>query len=457
MPITHGSVKVATTVQPGAEAAEEARQRRRVILSGFVGSSIEYYDFLLYSSAASLVFTKVFFSNTSGAVGLLLSFSTLAIGYLIRPIGGIIFGHFGDRLGRKRMLIITMSLMGAATFLVGLIPGYSSIGEAAPVILIVLRLIQGIAVGGDWGGSSSISVEVAREGQRGRLAAFTNMGAPCGATVSAAVLALFGLLNPASFMAWGWRVPFLLAGPLVLVGLVIRLRMSESQVFKAAQKAAEDRRKQEAAPIVTVLRTRWRGVLVGSLGTMSCFVFEGLMGSYALTLATTEGHHSTGEALLAFSVLSAVQIVAVGYCGHLSDRVGRRKFLLIGLSIGLVCGYPSLWLVAQPSLALFYLGMFIGMMALAAVFGPSAAFISEMFTTRTRYTGSSLGYQIGSTLGNGIAPLAAASLAAIGGFGYVALYLIACHVLGLIVVGLARNTAPSEDAAAPEIAAAEAV
>lgn len=433
---------MATPAQ-SAEAITETKQRRRVILSGFVGSSIEYYDFVLYASAASLVFSKVFFTNLSGATGLLLSFSTLAIGYLIRPIGGIIFGHFGDRIGRKRMLLITMSLMGAATFLIGLLPGYSSIGEAAPILLIVLRLLQGIAVGGDWGGSSSISVEVAREGQRGFLAAFTNMGAPCGATVSAAVLAIFGLMNPASFMAWGWRVPFLLAAPLVFVGLFIRLRMSESQAFKQAQKSAEERRQREAAPIVTVLRTRWRGVLIGALGTMSCFAFEGLMSSYALTLATTDGHHSTGDTLLAFSILSAVQILAVGYCGHLSDKVGRRKFLLIGLTIGLVCSYPSLWLVAQPSQALFLLGMFIGMMALAAVFGPSAAFISEMFTTRTRYTGSSLGYQIGSTLGNGIAPVAAASLGAIGGFGLVSLYLIGCHVLGLIVVGLARKTAPA--------------
>lgn len=445
MPITQGSVNVATLAQSTAGAAEDARQRRRVILSGFVGSSIEYYDFLLYASAASLVFTKVFFSNTSGAVGLLLSFSTLAVGYLIRPIGGIVFGHFGDRIGRKRMLIITMSMMGAATFLVGLIPGYSSIGEAAPVALIVLRLVQGIAVGGDWGGSSSISVEVAGEGRRGFLAAFVNMGAPCGATFASIILALFGFMNAGAFLSWGWRIPFLLAGPLVIVGLVIRVRMSESRVFLAAQEAAD--REREAAPIVTVLRTRWRGVLAGALGTMSCFAFEGLMASYALTLAATDGHHSTGNVLIAFSVMSALQILAVSYCGHLSDRIGRRRFLLIGLTVGLVASYPSLWLVAQPSEAGLYAGLFVGMIALALVFGPSAAYISEMFTTKTRYTGSSLGYQIGSTVGNGIAPLAAASLAAIGGFGDVALYLIGCHVLGLIVVFLARRTAPAPGAA----------
>lgn len=277
------------------------RETRKVILSSYVGSAIEFYDFLLYTSAASLVFSTVFFSNASGAVAAILSFSTLAVGYLIRPLGGIVFGHFGDRLGRKRMLVITMAMMGSATFLIGLLPGEGSIGAAAPILLVVLRLIQGIAVGGDWGGSVSISIETADSGRRGFTAAFVSMGAPTGATLAAVVLALFGLMDDEAFLAWGWRIPFLISALLTVAGLVIRLRMSESPMFVEMRKQ-EEGRKKEAAPIVMVLRERWLAVVIAVLGTLGAFVLQGLLSSYALILATEEGGHTRSQALLALSL-----------------------------------------------------------------------------------------------------------------------------------------------------------
>lgn len=429
--------------------APTQRDTRRVILSSYVGSAIEFYDFLLYTAAASVVFSQVFFADTSGAVGTILSFSTLAVGYLIRPLGGIIFGHFGDRLGRKRMLITTMTMMGVATVLIGLLPDYGTIGVAAPILLVVLRLIQGIAVGGDWGGSASISVETAKQGRRGFTAAFVNMSASTGATLASAVLGLFSMMEDDDFLTWGWRIPFLLSAVLVVIGLVIRLRMQESPQFVELQEQAEDDKKKKTLPLVEVLRDRWRAVLTAVFGTVAAFVLQGLMASYAITLATDDGGHTRSNALLAYSVASVVQIFAVSYFGHLSDRIGRNRVILIGLGVGLFASYPVLWLVAQPSTATLYAGMILGTVTVGTVYGPGAAFISEMFSTQYRYTGSSLGYQLASTLGSGLGPVIAASLAAVGGYHLVGLFIVLSYVLSFAVVAIARPRPTEESLDAP--------
>ena len=425
---------------PTFTTAEERRKEvRKVILSSYFGTTIEYYDFLLYTSAASLVFAHVFFSNLSTSTGTILSFVTLLAGYLARPLGGILFGHFGDRLGRRRMLLITMGLMGAASFLIGCIPSYDSWGEWAPALLVALRVIQGIAVGGDWGGSATLSVEAAEDGKRGLTAAFVNMGAPSGAVLASLVLALFGMMGDDAFLSWGWRIPFLLSGVLVVIGLWIRWKMSESPLFEEMQAGAEEQKKKEA-PLVAVLRNQSKAVVLAALGTVSCFALQGLLASYALTLGTTEGGHSRTSVLVAFAVGSVLQVGGLAFYAGLSDRLGRRPVMIAGSIAGVLLAYPIFWMVQEGSTFLLYLAMIIGMPVVqAAVYGPSAAFISEMFHTEYRYTGASLGYQTASTLGGGVSPLIAASIAAVAGFHVVALYVALLFVLGAAIVRLTRE------------------
>jgi MFS family permease len=415
------------------------REVRRVILSSYFGTSIEYYDFLLYTSAASLVFAHVFFSDAPPAVGTILSFVTLLAGYLARPLGGIIFGHFGDRLGRRKMLLITMALMGAASFLIGVLPTYGQVGALAPILLVVLRVVQGIAVGGDWGGSATLSVEAAESGKRGLTAAFVNMGAPTGAVVAALVLAAFGAMNDQAFLSWGWRVPFLLSGVLVAIGLRIRYKMSESPLFAEMQAKADEQEKKEV-PIVAVFKNQWRAVLLAAFGTLCAFALQGLLASYALTLGVQTGGHGRSTVLLAFSVGSVLQIGGLAFYAHLSDRFGRRPVMTLGAILGILLAYPIFWMVASGSTPLLFLAMIIGMpIVQAAIYGPSAAFISEMFSTEYRYTGASLGYQTASTLGGGVSPLIAASLAAAGSFTPVTIYVAITFVVGLVIIRLAKE------------------
>jgi MFS transporter, MHS family, shikimate and dehydroshikimate transport protein len=431
-----------SSTSAGAHAGAEASRRkevRKVILSSYFGTTIEYYDFLLYTSAASLVFGPVFFSNLSTSLATILSFTTLLVGYLARPVGGVIFGHYGDKLGRKKMLLITMGMMGVATALIGVLPTYSQAGSLGAVGLVVLRLAQGIAVGGDWGGSASLSVEASEEGKRGLTASFVNMGAPSGAVLAALILALFGLMADDAFLSWGWRIPFLLSAVMVAIGLKIRMSMSESPLFEEIAEKEEAKEKQEA-PIVAVLKNHWRAVLLAAFGTLSAFALQGLLATYALTLGVEEGGHSRSTVLVAFAVASVLQVFGLGFYAHLSDRIGRRPVMMLGSVMGIVAAYPIFWMVQQGSTPLLYLAMIIGMpIVQAAIYGPSAAFISEMFATKYRYTGSSVGYQLASTLGGGFSPLIAATLAATGGFPPVTWYIMATFAVSLFIVWLAKE------------------
>ncbi len=337
-----------------------------------------------------------------------------------------------------------MAMMGAATTLIGLLPTYAQVGVLAPVLLVVLRVVQGIAVGGDWGGSASLSVEAASGGRRGLVAAFVNMGAPSGAVVASLVLALFGAMPDAEFLSWGWRVPFLVSAVLVAVGLRIRLRMSESPLFAQMQARAEEQERREA-PIVAVLRGHRRAVALAAFGTLASFALQGLLASYALTLGTTVGHHSRPSVLVAFAVGSVLQVGGLAFYAHLSDRLGRRRVMTAGAVLGIVAAYPIFWMIADGSTALLYLGMILGMPVVqAAIYGPSAAFIAEMFDTEHRYTGASLGYQIASTLGGGVSPLVAAGLAVGGGFAAVAVFVAATFVVSLVVIRAAREGARAD-------------
>ncbi|MGW3291408.1 MFS transporter [Streptomyces sp. NPDC001002] len=385
------------------QAAQDPSQLRRAVTSSFLGSVIEYYDFLLYSTASAVVFAHVFFSNLSPVAGTLASFTTFATGYLARPLGGIVFGHFGDRIGRKRMLVVTMSLMGIASFLIGVLPTYGQAGTLAPVLLLLLRIVQGVAVGGEWGGAVLLSAEHATK-RRGLWASFTNAGAPAGMALSTVVLsATSGAVGEDAFLSWGWRIPFLLSVVLLAVGLFVRLRVTETPVFAEAEKQQESAPRR-SLPLFDVLRNHPR-VLLLSIGVgLSAFVFQGTVTTYIISYAV-QGGFARQTVLNSLAVSSALAMFGIIGWSALSDRLGRRPVVMAGaLAVG-AYAFALFPLVDTGSTALLVLALILGQSLVhPMMYGPLAALYTELFSTRSRYTGASLGYQIAG-LGAGFAPL----------------------------------------------------
>ncbi|NVM99009.1 MHS family MFS transporter [Arthrobacter sp. SDTb3-6] len=384
---------------------------RRILASSFIGSAIEFYDFVLYAMAASLVFNKVFFANIPPAVGLFASFGTLAVGYAARPLGGAIFGHFGDRLGRKGCLIVSMVMMGLGTASIGLLPTTAQIGLAAPILLVVLRLIQGIAVGGEWGGAMLVALEHAPSKRRGFAASFANMGGPAGAVMATLMVSAFSVMPRAQFLAWGWRVPFLVSLALVAVGLVIRLKVAETPLFLELEKTAEKKR----VPLLEVFTKYPKNLILGTLAGMSSYTVQGLMTVWAIAYAVDHGVSQTGV-LNVKAVGAMLTIVGIWFAARLSDRFGRRPVMLAGMIAGAVLAFPILWLLQTHTLLGFAIGLFLANGIIQGViFGPFGAYVAELFPTRIRYTGASLTYQSSSTLGAGFTPLIASSLVLLAG------------------------------------------
>ncbi|MEJ2866821.1 MFS transporter [Actinomycetospora sp. OC33-EN08] len=388
--------------------AERPTTPRRVALASAVGTTIEWYDFYLYATATALVFNALFFPSVSPTAGTLAAFATYAAGFGARPIGAIVAGHLGDRIGRKSVLVASLIAMGAATTLIGLLPPYASIGALAPTLLVVLRLVQGFAVGAEWGGAAVLSAEHAPAHRRGWYGSFTQIGSPAGMLLATGSLFLVrATTSEEAFLAWGWRIPFLASAVLVVVGLVIRLRLEDAPEFTTLR----SERQVARLPIVEVLRTAPRAVLLTTGLRLSQIGLYVLITTYGLTYVTqTLGRGSTAG-LTAVVVVSAIGLVTTPLWAILSDRVGRRRPYLIGAIGGTV------------ALALFFLAVDSGstvLIVLAAVlainvvhdsmYGPQAAWFAEMFDVRVRYSGASLGYQIGSVLSGGFAPLVAASL-----------------------------------------------
>ncbi|MGW1025446.1 MFS transporter [Streptomyces sp. NPDC002577] len=397
--------------------AARRRQSRRIAMSSFVGSAIEFYDFLLYGAAASLVFNELFFTSLNPLTGTIAAFGTLAVGYVARPLGGIVFGHFGDRVGRKSMLVLTMTLMALASFAIGLLPTYDQIGVWAPVLLIVARLVQGIAVGGEWGGAALMAMEHASTERRGLAASFANMGGPAGAVIATAVFAGFSSLPEDQFLSWGWRMPFLLSVVLLAIGLFIRLRVTESPLFTEAQRRAQESAVKQEAPLLTVFRRYRKNIVLSCLGGCGALVLQSLLATFMLTYATGLGYERS-TVLLAQTVSSALHIFTIPAFAALSDRVGRKPVMITGALAAAVAAFPLFWLVNSGSVALLFAAYILGNPILqASMYGPMAAFVSEMFGTRARYTGASLGYQLATTLGAGTAPLIASSLLSRAGGG----------------------------------------
>jgi metabolite-proton symporter len=425
---------------------------RRVIVASLVGTSLEWYDFFLYGTASALVFNKLFFPNFDPAVGTLLAFATYAVGFIARPLGGIVFGHFGDRVGRKQVLVVTLLIMGIATFLIGLLPTYATIGVAAPILLVALRFVQGLGLGGEWGGAVLMSLEHGARDRRGLNASWPQIGVPVGNLLAAGVLALLNVvLSEEAFLSWGWRVAFLLSGALVIVGLWIRVTIAESPLFAEVEQAGAKAR----MPLVEVLRQHPKELLIAMgarLGTDVAFYTFTL---YILTFITTNLGLPRGVGLNAVLIGSAFQLALIPFFGRLSDRVGRRPVYAAGAVSAALWAFVFFPLLSTRSTTVIVLATIVALATHAAMYGPQAAFIAELFSTKLRYSGASMGYQIAGVLGGGIAPLVSIALVSATGTPFaVSFYVLAMVALTLVALAVAPETARidlhDEPVAAPD-------
>jgi metabolite-proton symporter len=412
--------------------ADHSTQLRRAVIASTIGTTIEWYDFFLYGTAAGLVFGKLYFPNEDPLTATLAAFGTYFIGFVGRPIGAAIFGHYGDRLGRKATLIATLLCMGIATFLIAFVPTYASIGIWGAVLLTVLRMIQGIGVGGEWGGSVLLAMEWSRHhGHRGFIASWPQFGVPAGLfTANLAVLA-FSTWSGDQFLTWGWRIPFLLSIVLVAIGVWIRLSVLETPVFK--QLVQNNR--IERAPIVEVVRKQWREIVLSALARMSeqapFYIFTAFIFAYA----TGTLKMSRELVLWAVMVASLVSFITIPLSGHVSDRIGRRKMYLIGAACTGLFGFLYFGMVDTAVPSAVFIAIVLSLIPHDMQYGPQAALIAEAFTPRLRYSGASLGYQCASIIAGGPAPIIATWLFAVYQTGYaIAVYIAACAVVSLIAV-----------------------
>lgn len=421
----------------GGEDTGRPTSMRAVVVASIAGTVIEWYDFFLYATAAALVFSQLFFPTFDPLAGTMAAFATYAVGFLFRPIGGIFFGHFGDRIGRKSMLVATLLLMGTSSALIGLLPTYESIGVWAAILLVTLRCLQGFAAGGEWGGAVLMTTEYAPRGRRGFFGGFVAMGVALGLLLSNIAFIAFSSLPEEQFLSWGWRVPFLLSIILVGVGLFIRLRIMETPVFAQVRETHTEAR----MPIIDVVRNHPKNLLL-AMG-MFIGVNAGLyiVYTFMLTYGTAIGI-SRSVLLTGVLIASVVEVFGDPGFGALSDRVGRRTMYLAGAVFTALWVFPMFWLVNTGVPVLIYLALAVALIGLSAQYGTTAAFFAELFSTRVRYSGASLGYQAASVLGGGLAPLIGTALLAwSGGASWpIAIYMIALITLTIVCVLLATET-----------------
>lgn len=403
---------MSTPPAPQAPQAPPARGFAKIIAAAVAGTTIEFYDFFLYGSAAALVFNKVFFPAGDAVTGILLALATYAVGFLARPVGGILFGHLGDRWGRRRTLALSLSMMGGATVAIGLIPSYESIGLAAPLLLTALRLIQGVALGGEWGGAVLLVTEHAGEHRRGFWGAWPQAGGPMGNMLATGVLALLSVLvTDGQFLEWGWRLPFLLSATLVVIGLWLRRSVEESPVFAELRARKDEQEPEEGrAPIRVVLREHRRSVLIATLANMGEKTAYYTFSIFLLSYLAEQLHLPQSTALTAVAVGSVFQIVAMLAGGHLSDRWGRRRINLVCAVLIAFWGLAGLPLVDGGELAVITLTISVGLTLHGVMCGAQAAFFTELFPSEVRYTGASLGYQLATVFGGTLAPLLGVAL-----------------------------------------------
>jgi metabolite-proton symporter len=420
-------------------STDEKTPLRRVVMASLIGTTIEWYDFFLYGSAAALIFNKLFFPSFDPLVGTLLAFATYAVGFVARPLGGIVFGHFGDKVGRKRLLMLSLMLMGVATVLIGLLPTYGQIGVWAPIALIALRLVQGFAVGGEWGGAVLMAAEHGDSARRGFWASWPQAGVAAGSLLSAGVLAIMAnFQSEADFLAWGWRVPFLLSALLVAVGWYIRNRVSESPMFEQALAETETPPK---LPIMEVIRERPRAILLGAGLRVGENISYYILTVFSLTYLVDVASETRSLALNALLIGAAVQFFAIPLLARLSDTIGRRPVYAAG-GLGLAAyAFVFFPMLGSGEPGLIVTAIVLGLVLHSAMYGPQAAFITELFPTRIRYSGVSIAYQLTSIAAGSLAPIIALWLyTEYDSYLPVAIYVgVTCAISGISAL-LARET-----------------
>jgi metabolite-proton symporter len=420
----------ATATYGALSTSGHSAQLRKAVVASTIGTAIEWYDFFLYGTAAGLIFGKLFFPNSDPLTATLAAFGTYFIGFIGRPIGAAIFGHYGDRIGRKATLIATLLCMGIATFLIAFVPTYETIGIWGAVILTVLRMIQGIGVGGEWGGSVLLAMEWSRHhGQRGLVASWPQFGVPCGLFLANLAVLAFSQLSGDQFATWGWRIPFALSIILVGVGLWIRLGILETPVFQALL----NNNKIEKTPIIEVIKKQPKEIILSALLRVSeqapFYIFTAFIFAYAVGTL----HMSRNLILSAVLAASFVSFVTIPLSGHISDRIGRKKMYLIGAATTGVFGFLYFGMVDTASPLLVFIAIVLSLIPHDMQYGPQAALIAEAFTPRLRYSGASLGYQLASVIAGGPAPLIATALFASYQSGYaISIYIAACAAVSLV-------------------------
>jgi MFS family permease len=423
-------MSVASAFSGPLPEAEHRSQLRKAVIASTIGTTIEWYDFLLYSTVTGLVFGKLFFPHSDPLVGVLEAFAIYTVGFIARPIGAAIFGHYGDRIGRKAALIATLLITGLATFAVGFVPGYDSIGIWGAVILTIIRFIQGIGVGGEWGGSVLLSMEWARTNQhRGFITSWPQLGGPAGLLLANVAVLVFSAISGDQFLVWGWRIPFMLSIIMVGIGLYIRLGILETPAFKRI--VAENR--VERAPVIEVMKRQPRQVFLSMFARMAEQAPAYIYLAFVFAYGTQVLHQPRDFLLTALICAGVISLFTIPIAGALSDHYGRKRIYLIGSALTGIFGFVYFWMLNTMVPGWIFLGIILSFVPHDLMYGPQAALIAEGFTPRLRYSGCSIGYQLASVIAGGPAPLIATALFAAYGSGYViALYIAACAIVSIV-------------------------
>ena len=422
----------------GENIGQETTSMGKIAFASFIGTAIEFYDFYIYGTAAALVLGGVFFPEATPLRGTLLAFATFAVGFAARPLGGIVFGHYGDRVGRKAMLIFSLLVMGVATFLIGLLPGYAAIGITAPVLLVILRFLQGVGLGGEWGGAVLMATEHAPTDKRGFYSSFPQVGPAVGFLLSSGLFLLLTVsLSEEQFNAWGWRIPFLLSIVLVVIGLYVRITIAETPIFKRAMETQTRAR----VPFLDMVRTYPIVLALTSGGILLAYVLFYIITTFSLSYGTTLLGLPSSTVLYCTMIAVGLMGVGVPIFAVLSDKMGRRRLCLGAAVLAGLWAFPLFWLFNTGRPILIALGFSVGMIIFAMLYGPMGAFLPELYGTRLRYSGAAVSYNLGGVLGGALAPIIATQLLASTGASWaISVYILAMAVVTFVSVFLLSET-----------------